>query len=73
MLKRLNEQLFMQSRSIIAGMICSKMPGGFNITSARDYLTVCYSLRSGRYYIPFMQTMAMEPISRLKSQDDEKV
>ncbi|PUU74709.1 hypothetical protein B9Z19DRAFT_1103326 [Tuber borchii] len=43
-----NRQLGKQSSSMIARMISSKMLGGFDITTARKYLTDRYSLQSAR-------------------------
>jgi len=55
-----NGQLGKQSSSMIAHMIISEMPGGFNITTARKYLTDRYSLQSGRQDSALMLSITME-------------
>ena len=67
-----NGQLGKQSTSLIARMISSKMPGGFNITAARKYLETRWGLGSGRQDGVLLLGMTMEPASRLGSENDAK-
>jgi len=67
-----NGQLGKQSSSMIAHMISSEMPGGFNITTARKYLTDRYGLQSGRQDSALMLAITMEPAARLGSEGDAK-
>ncbi|CAZ80158.1 unnamed protein product [Tuber melanosporum] len=67
-----NGQLGKQSSSMVARMISSKMPGGFNITTARKYLTDRYGLQSGRQDSALMLAITMEPPARLGSEGDAK-
>lgn len=61
-----------QSQSLIARMISSKMPGGFNITSARKYLESRWGLASGRQDGVLLLALTLEPASRLGSEADAK-
>jgi len=72
MQKTFNGQLGKQSGSMIARMISSKMPGGFNITTGRNYLIDRYRLQSRRQDRAFMLAMKMEPSARLRSEGDTK-
>jgi fatty acid synthase subunit alpha, fungi type len=61
-----------QSTSLIARMISSKMPGGFNITTARKYLETRWGLGSGRQDGALLLALTMEPPARLGSEGDAK-
>lgn len=65
-------QLGKQSQSLIARMISSKMPGGFNITAARKYLETRWGLGSGRQDGALLLAITMEPAARLGSEGDAK-
>ncbi|CAM1511186.1 Fc.00g086990.m01.CDS01 [Cosmosporella sp. VM-42] len=65
-------QLGKQSQSLIARMISSKMPGGFNITAARKYLETRWGLASGRQDGTLLLAITMEPPARLGSEGDAK-
>jgi len=65
-----NGQLGKESSSRISLMISSKMPGGFNMTTARNYLTDRYRLQSGRQDSALMLAMKMEPAAIHGSQRD---
>ena len=67
-----NGQLGKQSSSLIARLISSKMPGGFNITAARKYLETRWGLGSGRQDGVLLLALTMEPTSRLSSESDAK-
>lgn len=67
-----NGQLGKQSTSLIARMISSKMPGGFNITSARKYLETRWGLGTGRQDGVLLLAITMEPASRLGNDNDAK-
>lgn len=61
-----------QSTSLIARMISSKMPGGFNITTARKYLETRWGLGPGRQDGALLLALTMEPPARLGSEGDAK-
>lgn len=61
-----------QSQSLIARLISSKMPGGFNITSTRKYLESRWGLASGRQDGALLLALTMEPPARLGSEGDAK-
>ncbi|KAL2754261.1 hypothetical protein ACRALDRAFT_1063161 [Sodiomyces alcalophilus JCM 7366] len=65
-------QLGKQSQALIARMISSKMPGGFNITAARKYLETRWGLASGRQDGTLLLALTMEPAARLGSEGDAK-
>ncbi|KAH7017760.1 hypothetical protein EDB80DRAFT_604467 [Ilyonectria destructans] len=65
-------QLGKQSQSLIARLISSKMPGGFNITAARKYLESRWGLASGRQDGALLLALTMEPAARLGSEADAK-
>ncbi|KAJ5624734.1 hypothetical protein N7510_001043 [Penicillium lagena] len=67
-----NGQLGKQSSSLIARMVSSKMPGGFNITAVRKYLETRWGLQSGRQDGVLLLAITMEPASRLGSEADAK-
>lgn len=67
-----NGQLGKHSSSLIARMISSKMPGGFNMTSARKYLETRWGLASGRQDGVLLLAITMEPAARLGSENDAK-
>ena len=65
-------QLGKQSSSLIARMVSSKMPGGFNITAVRKHLETRFRLGSGRQDGVLLLALTMEPASRLGSENDAK-
>ncbi|KAI5281614.1 3-oxoacyl-[acyl-carrier-protein] synthase, partial [Ascosphaera aggregata] len=65
-------QLGKQSSSLIARLISSKMPGGFNNSSARKYLESRWGLASGRQDAVLLLSLTMEPPSRLSSETEAK-
>ena len=67
-----NGQLGKQSSSLIARLISSKMPGGFNITTARKYLETRWGLASGRQDGVLLLALTMEPPARLGADNDAK-
>jgi fatty acid synthase subunit alpha len=67
-----NGQLGKQSSSLVARLISSKMPGGFNITSARKYLETRWGLGPGRQDGVLILALTMEPPSRLGAESDAK-
>ncbi len=67
-----NGQLGKQSTSLIARMVSSKMPGGFNITAVRKHLETRWGLGSGRQDGVLLLAMTMEPAARLGSENDAK-
>lgn len=67
-----NGQLGKQTTSLIARLISSKMPGGFNITATRKYLEVRWGLASGRQDGVLLLALTMEPPARLASETDAK-
>lgn len=60
------------SQGLIARLISSKMPGGFNVTSARKYLETRWGLASGRQDGALLLGITMEPPARLGSESDAK-
>ena len=60
------------SQGLIARLISSKMPGGFNITTARKYLETRWGLASGRQDGVLLLAITMEPPARLGSEADAK-
>lgn len=60
------------SQGLIARLISSKMPGGFNITTARKYLESRWGLASGRQDGALLLAITMEPPARLGSEADAK-
>ncbi|KAL4868936.1 hypothetical protein BDV12DRAFT_168631 [Aspergillus spectabilis] len=67
-----NGQLGKQSSSLIARLVSSKMPGGFNITAVRKYLETRWGLGSGRQDGVLLLALTMEPVSRIGSEPDAK-
>jgi len=67
-----NGQLGKQSSSLIARLVSSKMPGGFNITAVRRYLETRWGLGQGRQDGVLLFALTMEPASRLGSEGDAK-
>ncbi|RDW83984.1 trifunctional fatty acid synthase subunit FAS2 [Aspergillus mulundensis] len=67
-----NGQLGKQSSSLIARLVSSKMPGGFNITAVRKYLETRWGLGSGRQDGVLLLALTMEPASRIGSEPDAK-
>lgn len=60
------------TQGLIARLISSKMPGGFNITSARKYLETRWGLGPGRQDGALLLAITMEPPARLGSEADAK-
>ena len=67
-----NGQLGKQSTSLIARMVSSKMPGGFNITAVRKHLETRWGLGAGRQDGVLLLALTMEPAARLGSENDGK-
>jgi fatty acid synthase subunit alpha len=67
-----NGQLGKQSSSLIARMVSSKMPGGFNITAVRKHLESRWGLGQGRQDGALLLALTSEPASRLGSEADAK-
>ncbi|KAK9446831.1 3-oxoacyl-reductase [Limtongia smithiae] len=67
-----NGQLGKQSASLISRVIASKMPGGFNLTSARKYLQDRWGLGSGRQDGVLLLAITIEPPARLAAEGDAK-
>ncbi|KAJ9300279.1 hypothetical protein DTO271G3_2396 [Paecilomyces variotii] len=67
-----NGQLGKQSSSLVARMVSSKMPGGFNITAVRKYLETRWGLGPGRQDGVLLLALTMEPPSRLSAEADAK-
>ncbi|KAB5545958.1 hypothetical protein GE09DRAFT_1133130 [Coniochaeta sp. 2T2.1] len=60
------------SQGLVARLISSKMPGGFNITSARKYLETRWGLGPGRQDGALLLAITMEPPARLGAEPDAK-
>ncbi|KAF2133540.1 fatty acid synthase subunit alpha reductase [Dothidotthia symphoricarpi CBS 119687] len=67
-----NGQLGKQSSSLIARMVSSKMPGGFNITAVRKHLETRWGLAQGRQDALLLLAITNEPAARLGSEADGK-
>lgn len=67
-----NGQLGKQSSSLIARMVSSKMPGGFNITAVRKHLESRWGLAQGRQDGALLLALTSEPAARLGSEGDAK-
>ena len=67
-----NGQLGKQSSSLIARLVSSKMPGGFNITAVRKHLETRWGLGSGRQDGVLLLALTSEPANRLGSENDAK-
>ncbi|KAK3067120.1 beta subunit of fatty acid synthetase, partial [Teratosphaeriaceae sp. CCFEE 6253] len=67
-----NGQLGKQSTSLIARLVSSKMPGGFNITAVRKHLETRWGLGAGRQDGVLLMGLTMEPAARLGSENDAK-
>ncbi|TGJ80111.1 hypothetical protein E0Z10_g8651 [Xylaria hypoxylon] len=67
-----NGQLGKHSQSLVARLVSSKMPGGFNITLVRKYLETRWGLASGRQDGVLVLAITMEPASRLPSEAEAK-
>ncbi|QIW95703.1 hypothetical protein AMS68_001221 [Peltaster fructicola] len=67
-----NGQLGKQSTSLIARMVSSKMPGGFNITAVRKHLETKWGLQPGRQDGVLLVAITTEPAARLASENDAK-
>ncbi|KAF4553622.1 Fatty acid synthase subunit alpha [Elsinoe fawcettii] len=67
-----NGQLGKQSSSLIARMVSSKMPGGFNITLVRKHLETRWGLGPGRQDGVLLLGLTSEPPARLGSENDAK-
>lgn len=60
------------SQGLVARLISSKMPGGFNITTARKYLETRWGLGPGRQDGALMLAITMEPPARLGADAEAK-
>nr|UWK20288.1 fatty acid synthase alpha subunit [Trichoderma rubi] len=60
------------SQSLIARLISSKMPGGFNITVARKYLETRWGLGPGRQDGALLLALTLEPPARLGNEGEAK-
>ncbi|MCJ1383210.1 3-oxoacyl-[acyl-carrier-protein] synthase [Xylographa soralifera] len=67
-----NGQLGKQSSSLVARLVSSKMPGGFNITAVRKYLETRWGLGPGRQDGVLLLALTMEPAARLGAEPDAK-
>ena len=67
-----NGQLGKQSSSLIARLVSSKMPGGFNITAVRKYLETRWGLGQGRQDGVLLFALTVEPAARLGAEKDAK-
>jgi fatty acid synthase subunit alpha len=67
-----NGQLGKQSSSLIARLVSSKMPGGFNITAVRKHLENRWGLAQGRQDGVLLLALTNEPAARLGSENDGK-
>ncbi|PVI06045.1 hypothetical protein DM02DRAFT_610018 [Periconia macrospinosa] len=67
-----NGQLGKQSSSLIARLVSSKMPGGFNITAVRKHLENRWGLGQGRQDGVLLLALTNEPAARLGSENDGK-
>ncbi|KAK3061118.1 3-oxoacyl-[acyl-carrier-protein] synthase, partial [Coniosporium uncinatum] len=67
-----NGQLGKQSSSLVARMVSSKMPGGFNITAVRKHLETRWGLATGRQDGVLLLALTNEPAARLGSENDGK-
>ncbi|KAJ1331771.1 fungal fatty acid synthase subunit alpha [Microdochium nivale] len=67
-----NGQLGKTSQALVARLISSKMPGGFNITAARKYLETRWGLAQGRQDGVLVLAITMEPAARLGGEPDAK-
>ncbi|KAI9805515.1 MAG: hypothetical protein M1825_000766 [Sarcosagium campestre] len=65
-------QLGKQSSSLIARLVSSKMPGGFNITAVRKHLETRWGLGGGRQDGVLLLALTMEPPTRIGSENDAK-
>ncbi|KAF2724975.1 fatty acid synthase subunit alpha [Polychaeton citri CBS 116435] len=65
-------QLGKQSLSLIARLVSSKMPGGFNITAVRKHLETRWGLGPGRQDGVLLLGLTSEPAARLGSENDAK-
>ncbi|KAK5135239.1 hypothetical protein LTR08_005489 [Meristemomyces frigidus] len=67
-----NGSLGKQSTSLIARLVSSKMPGGFNITAVRKHLESRWGLGQGRQDGVLLFALTSEPAARLGSENDAK-
>jgi fatty acid synthase subunit alpha len=67
-----NGQLGKHSSSLVARMVSSKMPGGFNITAVRKHLETRWGLGAGRQDGVLLLALTSEPAARLGSENDGK-
>jgi fatty acid synthase subunit alpha len=67
-----NGQLGKHSSSLVARMVSSKMPGGFNITAVRKHLETRWGLAQGRQDGVLLLAITNEPAARLGSENDAK-
>ena len=67
-----NGQLGKLSSGLITKLISSKMPGGFNLNTARSYLGTRWGLGSGRTDSALVVGLTMEPAARLGAESEAK-
>ena len=76
-----NGQLGKQSQSLIARLVSSKMPGGFNITAVRKHLETRFGLAAGRQdgvlllalTMELMEQTLQQYLTRVKLDDEQKM
>ncbi|KAK9464499.1 3-oxoacyl-reductase [Lipomyces arxii] len=67
-----NGQLGKHSASLVARLVASKMPGGFNLTSTRKYLQERWGFAAGRQDSALLLAITIEPPARLAAEPDAK-
>ncbi|KAJ1969223.1 fatty acid synthase alpha subunit Lsd1, partial [Dispira parvispora] len=65
-------ELGKHTHALVSKMISSKMPGGFSLTTAKQYLTTTYGLGPKRTSGVLLVGTTMEPNARLGSEADAK-
>ncbi|KAH7042798.1 hypothetical protein B0J12DRAFT_629554 [Macrophomina phaseolina] len=65
-----NGQLGSVSRSLIGRMVATKLPGGFSMTTVRDYLEKRWRLASGRQDGVLLVALTGQPTSRITADKD---
>ncbi|KAI0243885.1 fatty acid synthase alpha subunit Lsd1, partial [Massospora cicadina] len=58
--------------SLISKMTAAKLPGGFTLTNAREYLSSAFGLGSGRIDAVLLLGLTKEPATRLANEADAK-
>jgi fatty acid synthase subunit alpha, fungi type len=61
-----------KSQFLIDRMLSSKMPGSFNIRTAREYLGKKWSLQSGRQDAVLLAATTKQPSTRISSENESK-